>query len=319
MEKIPVLAVIGPTASGKTKLAVFLARHYGGEVVSADSMQIYRGMAIGTAQPTEAEKQGVPHHLIGIKDPAEPCSVAEYVRLAGGAIEDIHARGLVPVVAGGTGLYADSLLSGLRFPETPRDEALRARLREKAEKEGGEALLAELAVFDPETAAVLHPHNLGRVIRAIEVFRTTGVTMAEMKRRAAAAPSPYRVCRIGLSFADRRALYARIDARVDAMMAAGLLDEAKALFARGEAVRSGTAMQAIGYKELAGFLRGETPLPDAVEAIKRATRRYAKRQMTWFRRDADTVWLEASADFQIICKQAARAIDNSGVLCYNGA
>lgn len=317
MEQIPVIAVVGPTASGKTRLAVELALHYGGEVVSADSMQLYKGMAIGTAQPTPEEMRGVPHHLIAVRGPAVPCSVAEYVALAGACIADIHARGRVPVVAGGTGLYADSLLLGRTFEETGRDDALRARLRQEADERGGETLLARLAAFDPETAERLHPHNIGRIIRAIEVYETDGVTMSELQRRSRLAPSPYRTFRIGLYAADRAALYAKIDARVDAMMAAGLLDEAKALFAR-EDMRGGTAMQAIGYKELAGYLRGECALADAVEEIKRATRRYAKRQMTWFRRAEGTLWIEIGmGNFEIICEQAIRGIDNARILCYN--
>lgn len=317
MEQIPVIAVVGPTASGKTRLAVELALHYGGEVVSADSMQLYRGMAIGTAQPTAEEMRGVPHHLIGVRDPAVPCSVAEYVAMAKACMADIHARGKVPVVAGGTGLYVDSLLLGRTFEETKRDDALRARLRQEAAEQGGEALLSRLAVFDPETAARLHPHNLSRIIRAIEVYETDGVTMSELQRRSKRAPSPYRSCKIGLCVADRAALYAKIDARVDAMLTAGLLGEAKALFARAD-VRNSTAMQAIGYKELAAYLRGDCMLEQAVEELKRATRRYAKRQLTWFRRAEDICWIETDmGNFEIIYEQAVRSIDKSGVLCYN--
>ncbi|MFT8887553.1 MAG: tRNA (adenosine(37)-N6)-dimethylallyltransferase MiaA [Ethanoligenens sp.] len=317
MSQIPVIAVVGPTASGKTRLAVELALHYGGEVVSADSMQLYQGMAIGTAQPTHEEMRGIPHHLIGVRDPAIPCSVAEYVAMAKACITDIHARGKVPVVAGGTGLYVDSLLAGRTFEETERNDALRIRLRQEADAQGGQALLDRLAGFDPETAAKLHPHNLGRIIRAIEVYETDGVTMSELQRRSKLTPSPYRTCKIGLGFADRAMLYAKIDARVDAMLEAGLLEEARVLFARAD-VRDSTAMQAIGYKELAAYLRGDCPLEQAVEDLKRATRRYAKRQMTWFRRAADICWIEAGmGKFEIICEQAVRGIDKSNTLCYN--
>lgn len=317
MSQIPVIAVVGPTASGKTRLAIELALHFGGEVVSADSMQIYRGMAVGTAQPAPEEMRGVPHHLIGVRDPDKPCSVADYVALARACIRDIHSRGKVPVVAGGTGLYVDALLNGLAFGETKRDDALRARLRREAEEQGGEALLERLGAFDPETAGKLHPHNLGRIIRAIEVYETDGVTMSELQRRSRLTPSPYRTCKIGLYFEDRAALYAKIHARVDAMLAAGLLEEAKVLFACPD-LRNSTAMQAIGYKELAAFLRGECPLSQAVDDLKRATRRYAKRQMTWFRRDKEIFWIEAGAQkVEIIYEQAVRGIDNSHVLCYN--
>lgn len=317
MEQIPVIAVVGPTASGKTRLAVELALHYDGEVVSADSMQLYRDMTIGTAQPMAEEMRGVPHHLVGVRDPAVPCSVAEYVAMAKACIADIHARGKVSVVVGGTGLYVDSLLLGRTFEETRRDDALRARLRQEAAEQGGEALLSRLAAFDPETAARLHPHNLSRIIRAIEVYETDGVTMSELQRRSQQTPSPYRTCKIGLCFADRAVLYAKIDARVDAMLAAGLLEEARALYARVD-VRNSTAMQAIGYKELAAYLRGDCALEQAVEELKRATRRYAKRQLTWFRRAGDVCWIEADmGNFEIIDKQAINSIDKSGVLCYN--
>lgn len=316
--KIPLAVVIGPTASGKTRLAVELALRFGGEVVSADSMQIYRGMDIGTAKPGPEERRGVPHHMIDIADPAQPFSVADYVRMAAAVIRQIDARGRLPILAGGTGLYVDSLLQNLQYDRSaPHDEALRQALRARAAREGGEALLRELAVFDPETAAVLPPADLGRIIRAIEVYRLSGVPMSEMKRRARQTPSPYRAVKIGLGFADRAALYARIDRRVDEMMAAGLLGEVENLLAR-PGVEGATAMQAIGYKELARHLAGEISLPEAVEQIKRGTRRYAKRQMTWFRREESVHWLDAGRHTpENICSQAGDVLDKSALSCYN--
>ncbi len=286
--KIPLIAVVGPTASGKSRLAVKLALNWNGEVVSADSMQIYRGMDIGTAKPAPEEMCGVRHHMIGFADPSRPFSVADYVRLAGQCIAGIDERGKLPILAGGTGLYVRSLLKNTRFAEAERDEALRARLFERAEREGAESLAAELESFDPQSARRIDIHNIPRLVRAIELYRTTGVTMTDHLRRSRLVPSPYDACMIGLAFRDRRKLYARIDARVDRMLEAGLVEEARAVLARPGAQ---TALQAIGYKELAPYFRGEITLVQAAETIKRETRRYAKRQMTWFRRDEDVHWI----------------------------
>ncbi|HCC00708.1 MAG TPA: tRNA (adenosine(37)-N6)-dimethylallyltransferase MiaA [Ruminococcaceae bacterium] len=317
MTQIPVLTVVGPTASGKTRLAVALAQRYHGEVVSADSMQLYRGMPIGTAQPTSEEMQGVPHHLIGILDPSASCSVADYVAMAGPCIAEIHARGHVPVIAGGTGLYVDSLLSGRKFEPGGRNDALRAELRREASEKGEKVLWERLAAMDPEIAAKLHPHNLGRIIRAIEVCETAGMTMSEMQRRSELAPSPYHAFKIGIRFAERETLYKRINARVDAMMEAGLLDEAKALLSHSN-FEEMTASQAIGYKELAGYMRKEQTLEEAIDTIKRSTRRYAKRQLTWLNRAKDIFWIDADEkEFGLIYEQAIAAIDNSKTLCYN--
>lgn len=317
MALIPLVVIVGPTASGKTRLAVDTALRYGGEVVSADSMQIYKGMDIGTAKPSLSEMRGVRHHMIDVVGPDENFSVADYVGSAREAIEDINARGKPAIVAGGTGLYVDSLISNTHFsPEEESDPRLRAELREKAGRKGGQALLGELAQFDPECAARLHPRDLGRIIRAIEVYRLTGVTMTESQRRSRLAPKLYDCCRIGLRFADRQVLYERINRRVDEMFAAGLEYEAKGLLDRYGA-RSLTSMQAIGYKELARYFEGEISLEEASETIKRGTRRYAKRQMTWFGREASTNWIEADDEYANICKQAFSFIDNSGLLCYN--
>ena len=216
--QIPVAAVVGPTASGKSGLAVELALRCEGEVVSADSMQIYTGMSIGTAKPTVDEMRGVPHHLIDFVAPQASFSVADYVKLAAQCVADIHARGKLPILAGGTGLYVRSFLQNLQFTEEDRDDALRASLKKRAEEEGTQALMDELRRIDPESAARLHPNNLGRVIRALEIYYTTGSTMTQQIERSRTKPSPYHVCMIGLDFLDRENLYARINARVDKMI-----------------------------------------------------------------------------------------------------
>ncbi len=288
--QIPLAVIAGPTASGKTALAVQLAHRLGGEIISADSMQLYRELRIGTARPTDEETEGVPHHLMGCVPMAQPYSVAEYVRQARRIAAEIDARGHLPIVAGGTGLYISALADGLSFSESPQDEALRAELTARARREGGEALLRELAQFDPESAARLHPNNLGRIVRAIEIYRLSGVTMTEQLRRSRENPPPWRLSMIGLSFRDRAALYRRIDRRAEQMMADGLEDEARRALASPSAQ---TALQAIGYKELAPYLRGECTRAEALERLQRATRHYAKRQLTWFRRDARVHWLFA--------------------------
>ncbi len=307
-EKIPVVAVVGPTASGKSRLAVELALCKNGEVVSADSMQIYRGMQIGTAKPAPEEMRGVPHHLIDFLEPSRPFSVANYVEFASRCITEIHARGRLPVIAGGTGLYVRSLLHNIRFAENDKDESLRAMLAQKAEREGVQSLLEELRGFDPEAAARIHPNNVGRVIRAIEIYRTTGITMTEQIERSRQVPSPYRACVIGLDYKNRQTLYDRINLRVDQMMENGLLGEAREVLSRPG---SQTALQAIGYKELAPYFHGEGSLDEAVERIKQETRRYAKRQLTWFRRDEDIHWIFADeyTGFDEVAQEAVRMIE----------
>jgi len=287
--KIPVLVVCGPTASGKTRLAVELAKGLGGEVVSADSMQIYKGMDIGTAKPTEEEMDGVPHHLIGFLEPETPFSVADYVELAGRAVKDIHAMGRLPVLAGGTGLYIHSLLDNIRFADIEGSPYLRRELEAFAVRHGNEALWEHLNEIDPEHAASLHHNNKSRVIRSIEVYEVTGITMSEHMRRSRTEPTPYAPVMLGISFGDRELLYERIGKRVDLMIEQGLLDEVRDFQVRG----GKTAGQAIGYKELAPYLEGRCDLETAVEAVKRETRRYAKRQLTWLRRDRRIRWLLA--------------------------
>ncbi len=291
MSALPLIAVVGPTASGKTALAVELALATNGEVVSADSMQIYRGMEIASAKPTKAEMRGVLHHMMGFLDPETPYSVAAYVRDAAACIREIASRGKTVIVAGGTGLYIDSLLTGTAFVETPSDPALRRSLEAQYDAEGGEALRKRLAGVDAETAARLHANDKKRIVRALEVYLQTGTPPSRLSAESHNAPPPYRPVFLGLAFHDRAALYRRIDRRVDEMLRAGLLDEARAFFA-GHAA---TAAQAIGYKELKPYLDGEVPLETAVDALKRATRRYAKRQLTWFRRNEAIHWIYPDA------------------------
>lgn len=287
MKRIPVAAVIGPTASGKSDLAVEICRHFGGEVVSADSMQIYKGMDIATAKPTEEEKKNVPHHMMDFLDNTEDYSVALYQRAAAECIADIHLRGLLPVVCGGTGLYVDTLLNNVKLSEESYDEKLRRSLLKRAENEGAEKLLEEVMAFDPEYAEKLHPNNIKRIVRALEVYKTTGTTMTEQTELSKQA-SPYDVCFIGLDAEDRQFLYDRIDRRVDIMLERGLESEAREYLATAS---SSTSAQAIGYKELRPYIDGDVSLNEAVENLKRATRRYAKRQLTWFRRNERINWL----------------------------
>ncbi len=288
--KIKVLAVCGPTASGKTALSIALAKALDGEIVSCDSMQIYSGMEIGTAKPTVAEMDGVPHHLLGFLDPAEAFSVADYTRLADAAIRDIAARGKHPLLVGGTGLYARALLRGMSFSEKGRDASIREALQNQFASAGIEPLYARLQTLDPEGAAQIHPNNTKRVIRALEYCLAAGEPFSAQAKASKTVESPYIDRMICLGCRDRDTLYARIDRRVDAMFADGLLDEARRYFQRyGTSGR--TSVQAIGYKELLPYLEGRCTLSEAVENIKMETRRYAKRQLTWFRREENTAWL----------------------------
>lgn len=289
MQNIPVLAVVGPTASGKTALAVELAKRLGGEIVSADSMQIYKGMDIASAKPTEAEKQGIPHHMMDFLPPETPYSVAEYVKAARACILEIHKRQKLPILVGGTGLYVDSLLTGTQFIETETDFDLRARLETEFDALGGEKMLEKLAAFDRDTAARLHPNNRKRIIRAFEVYTLTGKTMTEALAASREKPSPYTPCYLGIAYENRAILYDRINRRVDIMLENGLLAEARAFF---QGVPD-TAAQAIGYKELKPYLDGVLSLDEAVENLKRATRNYAKRQITWFKRNPQIHWIYA--------------------------
>ncbi len=283
--KIRTVSILGPTASGKTGLAIELAKRLRGEVVSCDSMQLYRGMNIGTATPSEEERAGIPHHMFDIVDPSEEFCAADYARIAAGVIADIAARGKTPILCGGTGMYHDALMRISSFSEGEQDEALREELYAFAEANGNEALHDRLRAIDPEAAEAIHPNNVKRVVRAIEVYETTGKTKTETDREQIAGEIPYDNTVFILSFEDRQRLYDRIELRVDLMMAEGLEEEARAMLA-GDSL-SRTAAQAIGYKEFLPYFRGEATREDVSAAIKLATRHYAKRQMIWFRRMTD--------------------------------
>ena len=283
------VAIGGPTATGKTALSVALAKEFGGEVINADSMQIYRGLDIGTAKPTAEERQGIPHHLMDFLPPEAPYSVADFTAAAAPLIEQLNSAGKLPIVTGGTGLYITSLMKGTAFAPEKTDPAIRARLQTEADEQGSAALYARLQQIDPAYAEKLHPNNLPRVIRALELFEATGRRMSEQQRAALAAEPPYRSLCICLTCRDRAELYRRIDRRVDSMLQNGVLEEAKLVYDNRETYR--TAAQAIGYKEFFPYFAGEMPLNDCVNRLKQATRNYAKRQLTWFRHQANGVWL----------------------------
>ncbi len=280
--KIPLIAVVGPTASGKTSLAVEICKHYGAEAVSCDSMQIYTGMDIATAKPSVDEMQGIPHHMIGFLSPDEPFSVAKYCEMAKKIIFDIHSRNKRSVLVGGTGLYYNSLVDNIEFLPEETDYEYREFLKNKAEKSGAQSLLDMLYEIDPESAKDLHVNNLGRIIRALEIYHTTGKTKTMQNEQSLVNPSPFEVFPICLDAKDRQFLYDRINRRVDIMVESGLVEEAHKFF---EYDVGRTAAQAIGYKELEPYFKNEKTLNECLDNLKMQTRRYAKRQLTWFRRD----------------------------------
>ena len=286
-----ILVICGPTASGKTALAAELALRFGGEVVSADSMQVYRRMDIGTAKPTQSEQRGVPHHMIDVAEPEENYSVARYVADAVPIVDGILARGKLPIIAGGTGLYIDHLVAGRQFAPFQPDSGLRPQLQARARQEGLPALYAQLAQVDPDAAGSIHPNDEKRIIRALEVFLSTGKPLSQHDRESRALPSRYTPLTIVLNFAQRPHLWERIDRRVDQMMAQGLEGEVRALLESGIPPDC-TAMQAIGYKELAAAIRSGLPVQSGAEEVKLRSRQYAKRQLTWFRRNRDARWFE---------------------------
>ena len=294
-QKLKMLAIVGPTASGKTAVSIEIAKRLGGEIVSCDSMQIYRRMDIGTAKPTKEEMCGIPHHLIDAVEPDAPFSCAEYVSLAGEAVKDIAARQKCPILCGGTGLYLDRFLCG-EMEETHANEDLRASLFAFAEREGVAALHERLRAVDPESADAIHPNNVKRVVRALEIFEQTGIPKSEFDRRSQAVESPYDAVVIGLHYPRREVLYERINRRVDMMLADGLLEETRRLLDEGVFARNQTAAQAIGYKELLGYFDGNETLAEAAENLKTATRRYAKRQLTWFSAKPYVKWVEMEKD-----------------------
>jgi tRNA dimethylallyltransferase len=291
------VAIVGPTAGGKTALSIALAQHLSGEIVSCDSMQLYRGMDIGTAKPTREEMAGIPHHMIDFLDPDVSYSCADYVTDARAKIEDIAARGKLPIVCGGTGLYLDSLLLGGSFEDTPSDPSIRARLQEIAEGEDGKDILyARLCEVDPDSAAAIHKNNVKRVIRAIEIFECCGTPKSVLDRASRERGLLYDATVIGIRYHSRDLLYSRIDRRVDIMLEEGLYDEVVRLKAAGVFERNATAAQAIGYKELLGVLDGTATLAEALDGLKLATRHYAKRQMTWFSAKSYVQWVWADTE-----------------------
>lgn len=299
-----ILCVVGPTASGKTRLSIELCKQYNGEVLSCDSMQIYRGMTIGTAKPTPEEMQGIPHHMIDVADPGESFSVSRYVEMADPILQDILARGKTCVIVGGTGLYVDSLIAGRRFapyPETGKRQELEAMDIER--------VIELLRRVDPESAARIPPADHKRLIRAAEVYLETGKTITQHNRESQAIPPKYHPLWLGLDFVSRAELYARIDRRVDEMLVQGLVEEIQGLLAAGTPPTA-TSLQAIGYKEPMAALRGEMTMQEAVEKIKQESRRYAKRQLTWFRRNPDIHWLENKepVSFEAVWEQTLRVL-----------
>lgn len=285
---IPLVVIGGPTASGKTALSVALAKKIGGEIVSADSMQIYKYMDVGSAKPTEEEKEGVPHHLMDVCMPTENFSLGDYLVLARKAIEDIHSRGKMPIVVGGTGLYINSLINNIELSDETDTSKIRETLTQFVNSEGIDALHARLREIDPESADRIHPNNVKRVMRAIEIYEATGKTMTETMEESKRPPI-YKSFQYGIDY-DREVLYDRINKRVDIMIGQGLVDEVKKLIEMGCTMEN-TSMQGIGYKEVFDYIEGKTSLDEMAEEIKQATRRYAKRQLTWFRRN-DMTWLK---------------------------
>ncbi len=287
-EKIPILAIVGPTATGKSALGIALAKRYHGEIVSADAMQIYAGLDIATAKPTPEEMQDIPHHLIGVVPLEQAFSLAEYLDRARPVIADIHTRGKLPIVVGGTGLYISSLLSNTQLVEMKSDPDLRQSLLDFAQAEGNHALYQKLKDLDPEAAAEIHPNNVKRVARAIEVCTLSGKTWTQCQKESQRQPTPYHAVQIGLTFSDREVLYHRIDQRVENMVKKGLQEEAYDVWKRNLSV---TATDAIGYKEWIPYFEGTATRDACIARIQQETRHYAKRQLTWFRRDKSIFWV----------------------------
>lgn len=288
--KIPLVVIVGPTAVGKTDTAIIVAQKIGGEIISADSMQIYRHMDIGTAKPNRGEMKGIKHYMIDIVNPEEEFSVADFQRIAKAYIEDINKRGKLPIVVGGTGLYINSLVYNLDFTETISDPELRENLRELARERGNEYLHEMLKRVDPEAAEKLHPNDIKRIIRALEVYHCSGKPMSQYHRTIKKEEVPYDLAMVGLRM-NRKDLYRRIEQRVDKMIEEGLVEEVRELLDRG-CTRDMTSMQGLGYKEIIGYLEGEYSLEEAVSILKRDTRRFAKRQFTWFGRDDRIFWID---------------------------
>ena len=310
-----IVVICGPTASGKTALSIALAKAFDGEVVSADSMQIYRRMDIGTAKPSLAEREGVPHHMLDVAQPGESYSVSRYAGEASACVEDILARGKLPIVCGGTGLYIDGLIRGTDFQPAGTDSGLRDKLEGEWEAQGAEAMMARLAAVDPDSAARLHLSDKRRILRALEVYLATGETITVHNARTKAIPPRYEAVMIGLNTEPRQILYDRIDRRVGVMLEQGLLQEVRSLLEDG--LLEGTAAQAIGYKELLAHFRGEMSLEAAADLIRQKSRNYAKRQLTWFRRDERVKWIVYNAPeaAQAVLQEATNYLQQT---LYNG-
>ena len=306
-KKPRVAAVVGPTASGKTALAIALAKEFNGEVISCDSMQIYRGMDIGTAKPTVAEMDGIPHHMIDIIEPSEPFSAADYSPLAKAAADDIISRGKLPIFCGGTGLYLDAVLSANSYADTETDLSLREQLLSEVERDGADAMWERLRAVDPEAAEATHKNNIKRVVRALEIYLSSGVTKTEWDKRSRLAPTPFDATVIALE-REREELYRRIDLRVDIMMEAGLENEVRELITSGRLPRTSTAAHAIGYKEFIEYFDGRITLDEVVETIKQSSRRYAKRQLTWFKRNKEVNWINSGDNFEVIVNIAKKLL-----------
>ena len=301
-----IICIAGPTASGKTALAVELAKELHGEVVSCDSMQVYRRMNIGTAKPTPEEMQGIPHHMLDVAEPWEDFSVSRYCEMAAPIVEDILSRRKTAIIAGGTGLYMDSLIRGNAFAPFP-STGVREQLEAQADAEGMEAMLAWLSSVDPDCAARLHLSDRKRILRALEVYLETGETITAHNKRTQAIPPRFHPLWLGLDFSDRGELYRRIDLRVDIMLRQGLLEEIRQLLASGIPAKC-TAMQAIGSKEFVDVLQNDAPLELAVEEVKKGSRHYAKRQLTWFRRNKNIHWLTRGPEAPEILETARRLL-----------
>ena len=313
--KRPMIILAGPTAVGKTATSIRLAKAVGGEIISADSMQVYRHMDIGSAKIRPEEMEGVPHYLVDVLEPEEDFNVVRFQQMAKAAAEEIYARGRIPIAAGGTGFYIQALLYDIDFTENDGDSSFRRKLEKTAEEKGGEYLHSLLQEADPEAALQIHPHNIKRMIRALEFHHQTGGKISEHNETEREKESPYNFAYFVLTD-DRSCLYDRIDRRVDLMMEEGLLDEVRFLKERGVR-RDSTAMQGLGYKELYAFLDGEYPLEEAVRIIKRDTRHFAKRQLTWFKRERDVIWADKSVigqDDDAVIDFILKELKNRGII-----
>ncbi len=312
--KQTLICIAGPTASGKTALSVALAQQLHTEIISADSMQLYRGMDIGTAKPDVRERGGVVHHMFDVAEAGESFSVARYQQLADACAQDILARGMVPIVCGGTGLYMDALIDGSTFSGDETNTQIREKYQQMAEEQGVHAVHECLRAVDPEAAERIHENNLKRVIRALEVFEQTGITLDELNRRNKRREPKYEAVMIGLCPSTRELLYERINRRVDVMLEQGLLEETRSLLEQGKI--TGTAAQAIGYKELLPYFAGEATLEACVETLKQASRNYAKRQLTWLKRNPNIEWLnyDSSEEFEELVRRSTKIIRSHGVV-----